>query len=187
MDCNSKFIKRKRTNVKYDFKYKNYEKYFYDPYPGNKILKKEILDRYNIRFDNVRIGQDLNFYLKYICHINKYKYIENILSHYRIVETGISRAKNFNLFDIVNSLNLAYKHMSKWGIEKSEQIINTVKLSCYTSQLSKVRSYPFFMKKVVAKFFNYHLNNLHGEYLITNKYVLLIKIKRICWNFCSII
>lgn len=187
IDMNSHFLQKKRTDLKYKFKDFKYEKFFYDPYPGNKIFRKSIIDKYGIRFDNVRIGQDLNFYLKYVCHIENYKYIDDILSHYRIVNTGISRLKNFNLFDIVNSLNFSFKHMKEYNVENAEQIINTIKLSCYTSQLSKVRSYSYFKKKVVSKFFNYQLFVLHGDYVITTKYVILLKIKRICWTICSFI
>ena len=36
------------------------------PNPSNKLYRLDIIEKYNIVFGNVRIGQDLNFYLKYL-------------------------------------------------------------------------------------------------------------------------
>lgn len=187
VDVHGNKIGIKKTNCKYELIDEKYEKYFYDPYPGNKIFKASIIHEYDIRFDNVRIGQDLNFYIKYSCFASNIIYFDRILSHYRIVESGISRTKNFNLFDIVNSLDYAFKFLNNHNVDNSEKVINSIKLSCYTSQLSKVRQYPFFKKKVVSKFFNYNLSILRNNYVLKKKYVILLKVKRVCWTLCSLI
>ena len=56
-------------------------------YPVNKIFKKSIIDKYNIRFnDQVHIGEDMLWILQYLSHCNNGKYISKTLYYYRLNE-----------------------------------------------------------------------------------------------------
>lgn len=107
-----------------------------DPLPGNKLYKREVINSKNIRFENLAIGQDLNFFIKYLLICNKVSFINDIVMRYRIVSGSISHTYTLKILKIENSFNQIEKFA-----EKNNLILNSwyykVKLMHYTFQYTK--------------------------------------------------
>ena len=72
------------------------------PVPSNKLYKSLIVRDNSIYFSNVRIGQDLNFYLKYLAVCKSVVSYDFMSYKYRILDNSITRKKNLNFLDIYN-------------------------------------------------------------------------------------
>lgn len=62
--------------------------------PWDKVFKKEIIDKYNIRFkENISLGEDIIFTLDYLKYVESGAIIKKDIYYYRILTTGLSREK----------------------------------------------------------------------------------------------
>lgn len=78
----------------------------YDFANWNKLFKKEIIDKNQIRFNNeMTLWEDLLFNLQYLFFINKIVVVDKGLYNYRILNNSLTRA-NPNL--LVNQFNKLY-------------------------------------------------------------------------------
>lgn len=112
------------------------------PLPDNKLFLKTIIEKYSIKFADVKVGQDLNFFLKYIAHTTKVAVRNNNVCEYRIVNNSISRKYDKRIYDIVESLNDVERQMSFYDnieLELFEMELNKVRIVHYYNQLSKCR------------------------------------------------
>ncbi len=120
------------------------KKYFMcDPIPGTKIYKKEIIDKYNIRFANVKIGQDLNFYIKFLLSTKKVKECKNVIYYYRHREGSISRTYSIEkIIDIRESINdiIQFSKNTTHNYEENKSVLEMLKLSNYNWQLKKKKN-----------------------------------------------
>lgn len=132
--------------------------FFADPIPGTKLYKKDLVDLYGLKFADVKIGQDLNFYIKYLLHCKKVKDISSVTYYYRILDGSISRNYKYqNLVDIRSSindiLNEAYRQRDN-SDDKYVTIIEYIKLINYVGQLRKMKNIAkddyFELKKVLC-------------------------------------
>lgn len=90
--------------------FESYESLFLkSPVPGNKLYNKKIIDKNKLYFDDVKIGQDLNFYIKFLGLSNKILFINDFSYCYRIVNNGISKTYNRRILDIIKSINYIEK------------------------------------------------------------------------------
>lgn len=129
----------------------------FSPPPSNKLYKSEIIKQNQVYFSNVRIAQDLNFYLKYILVCKKVKIIDYNTYMYRIVENSMTRISNFNFMDIVNSFSEVkkyYKLKSKMG--QYNKYISVIEFKHYCQQMSRVFSIS---EKSVRKIAYYYLDS----------------------------
>ena len=129
-----------------------------DPKPGSKVYNKSVIDKYNIYFDDLKIGQDLNFYLKYLLFANKIYITKNILYKYRIVNGSISRTYSLKILKIKESFEVTKKfYESNNSIDIYNDYIEIIKALRFHSQFCKIRymlnrydrkiSYYFFKKE----------------------------------------
>lgn len=81
-----------------------YSKYMMDPFPGCRIYKKDLIDQYDLKFENIRIGQDLNFNLKFLGVANNVLTVNKYFSKYRYVKTSISNSMDGRILDIRKSI-----------------------------------------------------------------------------------
>ena len=127
------------------------------PLPGNKLIRKSVLDRTGINFESLKIGQDLNFYLRLLAVVKKVEYIEENVMGYRIVDGSISRQYSLKILDICNSIDNVKKFYERQGYsEEYNKYISVTELIAYRSQLEKVK---FFTKKSEVE----KICNLLGE------------------------
>lgn len=110
------------------------------PYPGTKLYNNQIIKDNNIKFANVRVGQDLNFFLKYLLYAKRVKTIKEYIAEYTISNTGISRTYNYNILDIVKSFENIKKEYVKQGKEKLyNKYIAISEIMHYGYQVSKIK------------------------------------------------
>ena len=117
--------------------------YFCDPIPGTKLFRRDFINNNNIRFDDVKIGQDLNFFLKAVCATEKIGYLNDIIYVYQTSFSGISKTyKLKNLLDIKRSLNGVLSYCRTYGLDSKERmaILECVKINNYLWQLKKKKN-----------------------------------------------
>lgn len=86
-------------------------------YACNKLFRYELID--NIRFDeSLIIGEDLEFVIQYVNKCKTYKYINECLYKYRMVEQSAMNKK------VKGSANVAKWNSALNAVEKIETIIN---------------------------------------------------------------
>lgn len=86
----------------------------------NKIYKRELINKYKIRFPEDLIYEDLDFFLKLLPHLNKISYINKYFVHYIQREDSITnkqteKIENIfkildNIFDYYKEQNIYYKY-----------------------------------------------------------------------------
>lgn len=156
----SKYISDYTINIKkgtvYD--YSNVQ-----PFPAAKLYNKKIIDKYNLYFSNVRIGQDLNFYLKYLCHTEKLVIFDEYISKYRIVSTSMSRKKgDLKFLDTFNSVNEIKKEYLKYNLDNEfNNYIVPVAISHYIGHLTKVDNFKkHYERKYVFNSIDFYIKSL---------------------------
>lgn len=116
---------------------------YFDPLPGNKMYRRYFLLDKNVNFSSIKLGQDLNFYLKVIGNNPTFSLFNEVVFQYRNHEGSISQSYNKSILDIINSLKEVED--SKYSIyEYDKTILETLKLNHYTLQLFKV---PYILNK----------------------------------------
>lgn len=149
----------------------NYKYSLISPVPSNKLYKKSVIKDNNLYFSNVRIGQDLNFYLKYLAVCKNIKIVDYDIYKYRILQNSISRSINLNILDIYTcflEIEKYYKINNK--LEDFYKYISIAKLIHYNIQMEKIiRMSSGKDKKFVYNFFMYHLRNVDYSKIFKEK------------------
>lgn len=128
-----------------------------DPVPAGKLYKRSLIEQYNIYFDNLKIGQDLNFYLKYIAVCQNIKKSDKVIASYRILDNSISRTYGLKVLNISESLNKVecfYKENHLY--EKYSYLLNIVKFVHLYNQFVK---YVYINKKYIRNIVKYYFTN----------------------------
>lgn len=133
------------------------------PVPSNKLYSKRIIDKFGLYWGNVRIGQDLNFYLKYLLCCEKITMTDLSFYRYRIVESSMSRIYNYKIFDIVESFNDVKKfYKNNNGMDLYEKYIQIIELNHYSMQLKKCKYFTTMgSKKLVVDYFKQAEKNIN--------------------------
>ena len=113
-----------------------------NPVPSNKLYDLELIKKMVLFFGNLRIGQDLNFYLKYLLICKKISTIVRSVYKYRIVSNSMSRMKSFRIFDIVESFNdVKNFYKINKSLEVYQNYIQVLELRHYHRQMEKQISF----------------------------------------------
>lgn len=132
------------------------------PNPSNKLYRASIISKYGIVFGNVRIGQDLNFYLKYLLKCKRVSLVNDFIYGWRTLSESISNKVSFRIFDITES----FKDTRNFYIKENKQdvydsYIKMVEYRHYYLQMEKQVKFPDRKsRKLVVDYFKYHLNNI---------------------------
>lgn len=139
---NEKGSKISKYKNEVDFISKNKEMFKYadiSPVPSNKVYKTDIVRKNNLFFANVKIGQDINFYLKYLQFCNDIKVITKNIYKYRILPNSMTRKINLDFLDIHNSFSDVKKcYKNNQNLEKFELYITPIAIKHYHQQLTKI-------------------------------------------------
>lgn len=154
------------------------------PVPSNKLFKNDIIKRQNLYFSNVKIGQDLNFFLKYLSVIENIKCVDYYIYKYRVLQNSMSRKINFNIFDIYYNFQQIKKYY-KLNDKLSEynKYITIAELMHYNAQMEKlVQLKKKKEKKVIYTYFTFCIDtvdtsNIYKDYNYS-KIMKKIRIKR---------
>lgn len=187
LDENSK-VRTKKVNIQNNKFYRNnlveYEDIvFIDPLPGNKMYKKKYLLENNLFFEDLKIGQDLNLFLRCLGNEPKIKLVENTLFYYRVSNTGISRTFSTHILDIIKSLENVEK-LNFPLFKSNPRLLSTLKFNHYSYQLIKVGS----LKDKKSKYFAYNelssrLKTINRKDLVKNYIVPIWPITVFSLNF----
>lgn len=136
------------------------------PYPGTKLYDNEIIKKNKIKFANVRIGQDLNFFFKYLIYSKKVKTISDIVAKYRTVSTGISKTYSYNILDIVNSFkNVKNEYIKNNKMLQYNNYISIMEVIHYGFQMNKMRFFKQKVdRKIIVLYFNNQIKNIKIEW-----------------------
>jgi glycosyltransferase involved in cell wall biosynthesis len=119
------------------------------PLPGTKLIRRDIIIKNKLKFVDVKIGQDLNFYLKLMACVNSIVSIESEVMQYRVIEGSISRTYTMNIIDIVQSIEDIKRYYKVKGLTKEyKNYISIIELIAYRSQMEK---YLYFNKNTDKK------------------------------------
>lgn len=123
--------------------YENDEKYLctkFQPLPGNKLLRKSVLIDSGLEFYDLKIGQDLNFYLKFISLCSKVCILNKCVFGYRVLDGSISRQYSLKILDICNGMNDVKQFYSSDNKDVFyKKYVSVVELIAYRSQLKKMK------------------------------------------------
>lgn len=141
------------------------------PYPANKLFSLEVIHGNKMAWGNVRIGQDIDFFLKYLGVCKKVAVLKDVVSKWRILSTSMSHAPSFRILDIVNSfedIHNYYIQIEKEGLYKD--YIQCVAFEHLNRQMEKQK---FFSKrsdrKLIVNYFSYFLNKMIHDDLKQSK------------------
>lgn len=113
--------------------------YMMDPFPGCRIYKKSLIDKYNVRFENIRIGQDLNFNLKMLGVSSSIKIADKYFSDYRYVQGSISHSIDDRILDIEKSIFLCEEFYNRYRVENDKyQLMYVEGLKHINYQMHKI-------------------------------------------------
>lgn len=123
---------------------------------SNKLWKREILEKHHLRFEPLRMGEDLNFFLKYLALSNKVVTVKECIYDYRLHEGSASYSYSLKDLDFLKALDgveMFYKQMG--GMEA---FIRELKYDRIFFYLSVAKRLPRFADRSVRK-------KLMGEYI----------------------
>ena len=151
------------------------------PVPSNKLYRSSIIKKNNLYFSNVNIAQDLSFYLKYLCYCDSVNIIENEVYLHRVVNSGMTKSKNFNIFDITKVFDQVYKlYRDNNKHELISKYLENVKFKHLFWQMNKQIKYKRFSeRKLIIDYFCLEINKI----VITNKDFNNIKRDLIIYKF----
>lgn len=126
------------------------------PAPSNKLYDFNLIRENNLTWDNVRIGQDLNFYLKYLSLCKKVSLIDLNIYKYRNTPNSMSRSFDFRIFDIVNVFEGVKKYYAQHKKERLfAHYIPMCALKHYSNQMDKqVYYHSFRERKLIVNYFS---------------------------------
>lgn len=149
------------------------------PVPANKLYRKDIVVQNNISFANVRIGQDSNFYLKYLLKCRKAYILDEMVFGYRILEGSISRSYSHKIFDIIDEFNDVKRfYISHDALKQYDYYIKMVEyVNCYFQMCKQKYFESKEMRKLVILFFRKHLKEMRVKdcYLFSENRKIYIK------------
>ena len=94
-----------------------------NPGIGNTLIKKEIINKYNLKFEKYKAGADNHFFRKLLLFVNKAVSIEDNLFFYIYNDSSIMNTRySFNRLDSIHSVLDTIKEYKENGINQ-----NTIK------------------------------------------------------------
>jgi glycosyltransferase involved in cell wall biosynthesis len=135
---------------------------FRNPNPPNKLFKTSVITKYHITWGNVRIGQDLNFFLKYLVCIKSVSVISKDIFGWRNVASGISHHASLHILDITNSFDNTRKFYLDLGLgDFYQENINWLELEHYHRQMEKQKYFlGFFKRLMIIRYFSFFIKNI---------------------------
>lgn len=107
---------------------------YFNPIPGTKMIRKDFLVKNNIYFEDLKVSQDLNFYLKMIGYSPEILYVNKIIVNYKVRDGSVSRTFNKNILDCIKCFEIIEEN--QYSIyENNPKILSTLKYHNYVSKM----------------------------------------------------
>lgn len=159
---------RELRKVNYQNTSEEFNQFFVLALPGNKMIKKDFIDKFDIKFRNVKIGQDLLFYLELLGRKPKVEFCESITMDYLEHENSISKSYDSRILDIINVFNIIENEYRMLGIySEYEEALMYLKVNNIATQIFKC---PF-IKENQTEILSTLVKEIR-EVSLLNKYIL---------------
>lgn len=86
---------------------------YFDCFPGNKLWKRSAIEQNALRFQWFRIGEDLDFYLRFLALAHRIALLEAVMFFYRFHEESCCRVFSEKQLDII----AAFDHVKAFYLE----------------------------------------------------------------------
>lgn len=106
------------------------------PFPGNKLYRADVIKNNGVRFADVKLAQDVNFFLKALLFTDKPIVIKDTVYYYRMREGSISHTYNSKILEVIRSIDDVEKFYRKHDAY-DEQLFSNVRFLHYYFQFSK--------------------------------------------------
>lgn len=106
------------------------------PFPGNKFYKASVIKDNNVRFANVKLAQDVNFFLKALLFTKNPIVIGDTVYYYRLRAGSISHTYNDSILDVIKSIDDVESFYRDHHAYK-EEVFSNIRFLHYYFQLSK--------------------------------------------------
>lgn len=158
----------------YSKKNKIYYSVWLNSLPGNKLYRKEFILNNKLKYSNIKIGQDLNFFLKTLACNPEINIIEEIVLNYRIRTGSISNTYTESILDIIPALeevdNIGYNFYLN-----NPEIMETLKYNHFSMQLFKVpriknkKMRIEIYKKLISKISKLDIERMNYQFVTVNR------------------
>lgn len=143
-------------------------------YPWNKIYKREIINKFNIRFDeNIHVCEDLLFNVEYLQHINNAVIIKSYtdpLYYYNIRQGSALRKKDERIIE--GTLSAYEKILFNYRELLSEKSINKLEQDYTNTALRCILFHTYRLKKIDKQYVRQYLH-LSSKYKRTRRQQLI--------------
>lgn len=133
--------------------------------PHNKMYRKEIIDKYEIRFPNYKKYEDLTFNNNYIDKINSLAILEENVYNYRVNSTeGVAKKLPDNMFEIFTMVNNDLINLLKsWNVFdlEAEKKLQSKYITDVASCIND--TYNQYLNYTLKKRYNYIKNMINDK------------------------
>ena len=128
---------------------------------GNAIYKKDIIDKYNIKFTiGCFNGEDQEFIYKFLSHSNEIDCVNEVLMNYYQREDSMVHSVSLKKFTVLGAIKRVIKYYEKLGID--QDIIEYLKYNKYQkeylrnmlSMINEAHNYDILLRMIYNKKFN---------------------------------
>ncbi|SNU06257.1 Glycosyl transferase family 2 [Lachnospiraceae bacterium] len=142
------------------------------PVPSNKLYLMNVIRENGLYFDNVGIGQDLNFFLKYLAVIEKIKVVDYDFYKYRVLSNSMTRTLSLKIMDIKRNFDCIKNYYKKNNkIEEYNRYVALAELNNYNVQMEKIVTLKSKkMKRMLYRYFIFCFDNINLQKIVDNDY-----------------
>ena len=149
----------------------------------NKLIKREIIEKNDIKFPEGLRYEDMEFFYKLIPYLNKVSYINKDFIHYTQRQNSIANTQNIRtkeIFDILDNINKYYEDKGIFEQYKQELEYNYVKVLLCSSlkRMCKIKDkkqrkelLELTWNNINKKFTNWRKNEILKKKSIKNWYI----------------
>lgn len=151
--------------------YKNGKSYYNESHAVAKIFKREIINKYKIKFPSLKMEEDVGFSLCYLSMLEKNEFVKvsEVIYMYRSINSNsiTKRYKNYDYKEFFKAIDYAYKYVLKYKkYEYFKKRIYDIYLSLAETYFVKIirnnevrESYLINVKKFIKKY-NIYLDDI---------------------------
>lgn len=119
--------------------------FFIPPSPWNKLIKHQLVIDHQLKFENVKIGQDLYFYFSLLPYIKKVNFQMESVYKYYVNEGSISNSYDDRILNIVKTITLIKDLYKKQGIYN--QYKNELQYTLNGHLITQIFKTPYILDK----------------------------------------
>lgn len=169
---------------KKSFSYLDFPEQFFqifEAWPWDKLYKKELLDKFNIRFSELRSCEDVIFVFLAMIHAKKITYIEDFCTYHRIHKYSMDLNRDpFNLFYIYKDIEHELRRIDKYDCLKKSFLNQLCKVSNHHIRIAKplIKKYKIFKYIKTKLFEDFLIDHIEESYFYKTTEIEKLKLIR---------